>query len=131
MELSLSLPLQPESASVARHSLDGLAERLGEELLDDLRLLVTELVTNAIRHAQPSDEPWLRLNLAVNNGSIRVDVIDHGPGFLPIADEPGFDETSGRGLYLVEQLADRWGVGVDGNTRVWFEIDRSRASSRA
>lgn len=133
MELSLSLPLRPESASTARHSIDGLQERLDTDLLDDLRLLVTELVTNAIRHARPSDEPWLRLNVALRHSAIRVEVIDHGPGFVPIAEEPGLEETSGRGLFLVEQLADRWGVGVDGSTRVWFEIDRSRsrASSQA
>jgi anti-sigma regulatory factor (Ser/Thr protein kinase) len=50
-------------------------------------------------------------------------VTDHGPGFEPAPARPGPDQVAGRGLFLVDALADRWG-SADGGTRVWFEVDR-------
>ena len=68
----------------------------------------------------------ITLDLEVRPGTVRVEVRDPGPGFS----RPSFDDqpplgTSGRGLYLVDALADRWGVSrtPGGEARVWFEID--------
>ena len=86
-----------------------------------LRLLVSELVTNSVRHVTGSKQP---VELAVRIGSrmIRVEVRDGGAGFEPGKPEPrGAD--GGFGLYLVERMATRWGVDTRDGTRVWFELD--------
>jgi hypothetical protein len=57
---------------------------------------------------------------------VRVEVGDLGPGFDPGPRDLDRESPSGWGLYLVDQLADRWGVTRAGGTRVWFEIDRGR-----
>ena len=62
--------------------------------------------------------------------NVRVEVHDDGPGFEPPATPPPEDADAGWGLFLVEQLADAWGVG-DGGKGVWFEIRRDRTQEGA
>jgi anti-sigma regulatory factor (Ser/Thr protein kinase) len=121
MSFALELPRELDSAAAARHAIDDL--KLPEELVGDVRLLVSELVTNSLRHASLGPDDRIRLEVAVAAETIRVAVTDRGPGFAieGRADDP--DAVEGWGLYLVATLADRWGVeDVDGS-RVWFELD--------
>jgi anti-sigma regulatory factor (Ser/Thr protein kinase) len=91
--------------------------------MDTMRLLVTELIANSVKHAG-SDAVGLKV--AVGHRAVLVEVRDEGPGFEPAGRTEGQDETSGWGLYLVDRLADRWGVAhEDTSTRVWFELKRS------
>ena len=85
-----------------------------------MRLLVSELVTNAVRHAGGE---VVRLVVRHADGRLRVEVHDPGRGFelREPADDPV--RASGWGLVLVDELADRWGVDSTPATRVWFEID--------
>ncbi|MGH2967935.1 MAG: ATP-binding protein, partial [Solirubrobacteraceae bacterium] len=85
-----------------------------------VRLLVSELVTNAVRHA---DGEVVRLVVALSGGVLRIEVHDPGRGFE--VSEPSHDplRSSGWGLVLVAELADRWGVDHLPRTRVWFEMD--------
>jgi len=53
---------------------------------------------------------------------VRVEVADHGPGFAAAPGRPDAEDIGGRGLFLVDRLADRWGT-AEGGTRVWFELD--------
>jgi anti-sigma regulatory factor (Ser/Thr protein kinase) len=87
------------------------------------RLLVTELVANSIRHAGLADADVIDLDVSMQSDRLRVEVTDHGPGFdAPHLVEPPAG-TSGRGLFLVDALADVWGVARTGAaTTVWFEI---------
>lgn len=119
-QLSYSLPGGPGAAAQARAVVtEALAPRLDEERLADVRLLVSELVTNGVLHGDANgDEDSLTLSIA-SNAVVRVDVVDHGDGFVPGALR---DPVGGWGLILVEELADRWGVTRDGETRVWFEM---------
>jgi two-component sensor histidine kinase len=83
-------------------------------------LLVSELVTNSVRHAdQPPGAP-VRITAAASDGHVRVDVQDQGHGpvrrRVPDSDEGGF------GLNLVDMIAARWGVDDERGTRVWFEL---------
>lgn len=125
MRLELELPPNPDSAARARHALDELRPHLGRTQLQDVQLLVSELVTNAVRHARLSSRDAIRLLVELSERALHVEVHDAGPGFeprsLPLPD-PG--RPSGWGLFLVEELADRWGVDLDTGTRVWFELDR-------
>jgi serine/threonine-protein kinase RsbW len=88
---------------------------------ESVRLLVTELVTNAVRHADVGTNEYIDIDLVTSRDGVRVEVTDRGPGFDPAAPRryPG-----GFGLILVEEIADRWGVEYDDGSRVWFEIDR-------
>lgn len=121
--LHLQLKSGPEAAGEGRHSLDRLEESLDPEKLGELRLLVTELLTNSVRHGCASDE-WIALDVEIYPNGVRVVVTDRGPGFIPEpTPQPHLDRPGGWGLCLVDRLADRWGVESDGVTAVWFEMD--------
>jgi two-component sensor histidine kinase len=90
---------------------------------DDLLLLVSELVTNALRHAGMGSDRLLRVELRRWPGLVGLAVVDEGTGFTPDPDRLGSDESGGFGLRLVDQIADRWGVApTETGARVWFEI---------
>jgi anti-sigma regulatory factor (Ser/Thr protein kinase) len=113
----------PEAAAGARAALIPLERRIAPELMDDVRLLVSELVTNSVRHSDIVASEHVQLDVAVDSSRIRVEVWDSGIGFEPHPRRPGQSKDGGWGLYLVDRLADRWGVFRDRLTRVWFEID--------
>ena len=127
-ELSVRFERGPTSASAARNALLALDERLESELLDDIRLLVSELVTNAIRHAATADGGEVGLDVSIKGESVRVEVADPGDGFEPAPRDKAMTKPGGWGLYLVDRIADRWGVVRNSLTRVWFEIDRGVAA---
>jgi anti-sigma regulatory factor (Ser/Thr protein kinase) len=102
--------------------MSGVTEHLHHATLEDLNLLVSELVTNSIRHA--GELSSVRLDISVNEERVRVNVCDAGRGFEPAARPmPAADAASGWGLYLVDRLSDRWGVVQEKDTTVWFEMD--------
>jgi anti-sigma regulatory factor (Ser/Thr protein kinase) len=113
-------PLAPGDA---RHALDRLTGVVGTGRLEELRLLVSELVTNSVRHAGLTPGEWIEFRVDVSGALVRVEVADRGPGFVTARSVPSMYQDSGWGLYLVEQIADRWGVSNEGGTCVWFEVD--------
>jgi serine phosphatase RsbU (regulator of sigma subunit)/anti-sigma regulatory factor (Ser/Thr protein kinase) len=124
VDLTMELPSAPESAGAAREALAPLGERLPDELLESIRLLVTELITNSVKHGR-GDERQVRVTVTLTPHVLRVEVTDGGSGFEPPPPPTEPSETpSGWGLYLVDRLADRWGVEDGDGTLVWFEIDR-------
>ncbi len=122
-ELTLRLNPGPEAIPAARRALDGLSGLLERPIWEDLRLLVTELVTNGVRHG--SQRGPVEVMVAVDDDSVRVEVSDTGRGFSPdSAPMPRSDGSGGWGLQLVDRVAARWGVKVEEGTCVWFEIAR-------
>jgi two-component sensor histidine kinase len=118
--ITLELSVDPRAPGRVRRSMEELRRRLDPDVIDTITFLVNELVTNSVKFAGGG-----AIEVRVNRtgpGSIRVDVLDDGPGFIPSRDRPPLTATSGRGLFLVESLAARWGVSMDGRTCVWFEI---------
>ena len=124
--LELRLPLKPESVPAARGSLDALQTRIPHSALEDARLMVSELVTNSLRHAGASNRS-IELVADIEGKTLMVQVRDQGKGFRPHRRTPDSPADSGWGLYLVEQLADRWGATSDGTTCVWFELQLGSA----
>jgi anti-sigma regulatory factor (Ser/Thr protein kinase) len=120
--ISVSLRGGPEAGAKARRALSKLRADIDPPLMETLRLLVTELVANSVRHARAET---VLLKVLVGRSVVLTEVTDEGPGFDPAdTGSPGTDE-SGWGLFLVERLADRWGVHqADETTRVWFELRR-------
>ena len=122
--VDLTLPAAPEAPSRARQSLWELHSVLDPRVFEDLRLLVSELVTNSLRHAGLSTRDVIRLRVDLTDGKIRVEVYDQGPGFSLREEAPSLYQQSGWGLFLVRQMADRWGVHRNTETCVWFELSR-------
>jgi anti-sigma regulatory factor (Ser/Thr protein kinase) len=129
MRLERRLAVSPEAAAEARHALDGLTEAIPDGRMRDVRLLISELVTNAVRHADLDAGDAIDLVIDIADQMLRVEVHDPGGGFVPSTPSPDPARPSGWGLYLVAELADRWGVDSDDRTRVWFELDRPAAAA--
>ncbi|MBA2272356.1 MAG: ATP-binding protein [Actinobacteria bacterium] len=122
-EMELRLPSSAQAAGMARHAIYPL-KLAAPDVVEDILLLVTELVTNSYRHAGVSQSGWIDLHLTTRNELVRVEVHDQGPGFRVAGRTVGADMGGGWGLHLIDHLTDRWGVAHDGHTCVWFEIDR-------
>jgi anti-sigma regulatory factor (Ser/Thr protein kinase) len=127
MRIELELALDPDSAAVARRALNDISDRLTPRRLEDARLLVSELVTNAIRHAGLGSADVIKLVVVAGEHTLRIEVCDPGSGFELVEPVPDPARPSGWGLYLVRELSDRWGMDRDDQTRVWFELDREAA----
>jgi serine/threonine-protein kinase RsbW len=118
-----------ETPTLARRQLDRwLPASVGEGERGALRLLVSELVTNCVRHAGSGDGAAVELALRVEPTTIRVEVHDRGMGFEPPATPRPRGADGGYGLFLVERMASRWGVDTRDGTRVWFELDIAGAA---
>jgi anti-sigma regulatory factor (Ser/Thr protein kinase) len=123
-QIDLRLNPNPEAVLEARHSLDRLEGLLLPEKLEGVRLVVSELVTNSVRHAGLSPDEQISLMVVISDGSVHGRVCDPGPGFeKPSKPSPKTDLSGGWGLPIVERISDRWGVERNSYACVWFEID--------
>ena len=119
-DVVVALPCQPEAAGAARRLL--VREGLDPDLDHTVCLLVSEVVTNSIRHAAPETDRIL-LAARLTEDWARIEVRDGGPGCDPDIRH----NATGYGLRMLDMLAARWGVDRDDQgTRVWFEVDRRR-----
>jgi anti-sigma regulatory factor (Ser/Thr protein kinase) len=122
----VELDCGPAAAAEARAAVGALDGHADEELLDDLRLLLSEVVTNAVRHASSPREAKIGVAVSVARDSVRAEVSDSGPGFEPTPRDAPELEAGGWGLHLVDRIASRWGVDRGKSVRVWFELDSVR-----
>jgi anti-sigma regulatory factor (Ser/Thr protein kinase) len=120
--MELALPLTPLAPSAARRAVEELTDDLPAMVVEDVRLLVSELVTNSVRHAGLSASDTIQLRVVRTEDAVRVEVIDPGGGFDADYEPLPRAGGGGIGLYMVRQLAHRWGVARNHLTRVWFEI---------
>lgn len=127
--MSFELAGGPYAVTASRLALAGLEDRLDPNVLFDIRLLVSELVTNCVKHADVGPEESIVLTLDIGDDLVKVSVVDEGPGFEP-PDSPlterAAEAGSGWGLFLVDQLSEGWGVERDAGATVWFELNRRR-----
>jgi anti-sigma regulatory factor (Ser/Thr protein kinase) len=130
--LCMSLERDRKAPSLARAAVVDFAQecKIATAEPDVVRLLVSELVTNAVLHsdAPPASEIVLRARL-LDRDALRVEVIDCGSGFDATTRGQARPD-GGYGLLLVAKQASRWGVDKEGGTRVWFELaDAERGAS--
>ena len=120
-DVVVALPVTPKAPSAARRLL--VSEGLDPDLDHTVCLLVSEVVTNAIRHSGGGEGDKIVIAARLTPDFARIEVRDNGPGFDPDVRH----DASGFGLRMLDTLASRWGVDrADNGTRVWFEIDRRR-----
>ncbi len=124
----LELELDRDVRAPARARAE-VSEHLSELGLDGVNsqvlvLLVSEVVSNAVRHSSAAADAKIKLVATATEKSIRVAVTDRGEGFTPRPRDPERLED-GYGLYLLEKTASSWGVESSDGTTVWFELDRA------
>ena len=111
----------PESLSEARKALDDL-EELDPASRQAAKLVLTELLANAVSHSDLSDQAHVDISINTDGPRIRIDVRDHGTGFT----FPRDGNLGGRGLPLVQSLSEHFGISRNGHTHAWAEIPRPR-----
>jgi two-component sensor histidine kinase len=121
--LAFSLNGGPGAPSVARGELRAGDGAVPASVRDDILLLVTELVTNAVRHAGVGPNECLHVEVTHRRAQVRVEVAHPGSEFERMPPAPSHDRTGGWGLVLLDRIADRWGIEHRGrDTGVWFEL---------
>jgi anti-sigma regulatory factor (Ser/Thr protein kinase) len=114
----------------ARRELECLRSRVDDDLVERCKLVATELLTNSVRHAGLDGGQEIELEVRVLPGVVRIEVTDPGRGFDDAAVEvptPGHPAAGGWGLWIVNEVADRWGVEIGRATRIWSEFDTGSA----
>jgi anti-sigma regulatory factor (Ser/Thr protein kinase) len=129
MRALVDLPADATSPRAARHVVDGLLPAWGlAELVDDAKLVVSELVTNALHHASGPES--YELELTARPDGVRIALAD-GSTVRPILEELNDERPSGRGIRIIEQLASRWGADDhEGGKQVWIELTTGAARHR-
>jgi anti-sigma regulatory factor (Ser/Thr protein kinase) len=121
----LLLPFTASSAGVARRHLvaDLIEAGVRAPAVTDAALVISELLSNALRHAGPLPGAGLRVAWDLDPGSVRISVSDGGGPTRPVLGQPTLTTTGGRGLRIVAKLARRWGtLRDDEGTTVWAEV---------
>ena len=116
------------AAREARQAIAAHSAALPPSVQDDLSLLVTELVTNAVLHGGAAGDRPVEMEFLQVGSKIRVEVLDPGRDFEPPARTRNGDSNGGWGLFLVDRIAERWGVcPAPAGTCVWFEVGAGAA----
>jgi anti-sigma regulatory factor (Ser/Thr protein kinase) len=116
--VEITLPPDRESPRRARRLVEKALPRDATEVVEVVTLLVSEMVTNAVLHAGTE----VVLRIGHEGTSVRVEVTD-GSATMPGVREVSDDSATGRGMWLVEELADAWGQQSRGDGKVvWFEV---------
>jgi len=124
---SQSFPCEPATAGTSRRLVRQVLAVWGlDRIADRAELTVTELIANATRHTSC---PEIRLVIRrLASAQVRLGVVDREPSRLPVLGSAADDDESGRGLFLVDKIADRWGYDLHGSggrlwaKEVWAEI---------
>jgi anti-sigma regulatory factor (Ser/Thr protein kinase) len=130
---AFSVPGGTRAPGEARNGVaDRLAGALDDTVLDTLRLLVSEVATNCVQHAHADALALIDVAVSLLPGAVRVELSTAGPPFKrrpakPATPEP--DDGRGRGLFIVDTLAQSWGVEPNAANRVWFEVATNGAGA--
>jgi anti-sigma regulatory factor (Ser/Thr protein kinase) len=112
-----------DAAPAAREAVRGADGAIPSALREDVLLLVTELVTNAVLHAGVGPDQFLQVELTHWPRRLRVEVTQPGDGFRCDRVDPSPGTSGGWGLVLVDRIADGWGIiSSTGGTGVWFDL---------
>jgi anti-sigma regulatory factor (Ser/Thr protein kinase) len=102
-----------------------IGDRVGEDELRDVHLLLSEVVNNSVIHGKVDEDGWIGIGVSLGDSCVRVEVRDSGEQGDPVPRDPDYDDGGGFGLFLVDAMASRWGIEREPGLTVWFELDRS------
>ena len=122
-EVDFEIPSVPNAVRDARERVvEAAAGRLDESRVAQLRLVASEVISNAVRHGRSTEDVWIRA--LPTDDFLCVKVTDSGAGIAPSPRATAPADDGGFGLMLVETLTRRWGMTREaGRTRIWFEFD--------
>lgn len=114
--MMLRVKATKSAPQISRSKLTEIRDQI-ESRFDDVALVISELVSNSVRHAGSSGEIAVRIN--IDQALIHIEVTDSGAGFDP--DQP----RDGMGLDIVESLSEDWGIEMNGSCTVWADLAKS------
>lgn len=129
---ALQVRHEPASAAVVRRQIraDLVELDVAAESTDMALLVATELVGNAVRHSTPSRDGMLNVQWDLDADTLTIQVSDSSPQ-MPRRRQPTADQPDGRGLGIIEALAESWGAeAVQGGKRVWAKVGVARDNAR-
>jgi anti-sigma regulatory factor (Ser/Thr protein kinase) len=129
--LRLELERDVQAPAIARSAVAEQLTALGVDgsFGQTVVLLVSEVVSNAVRHSTAPADAAISLDATVTERLVRIAVTDAGTGFTPRPRDPE-RLGEGYGLYLVAKASSAWGVESEGGTTVWFELARDAPEPR-
>jgi anti-sigma regulatory factor (Ser/Thr protein kinase) len=128
----VDVPHERMAVRMARHRLaeELAAAGVAEDARDDAMLVLSELVSNAVRHAAPLPSGDIRVRWEVQDDLLHIEITDGGAGTRPHASVAALSALGGRGLDIVRSVSSQWGVteGEDSVT-VWAEVPRTATAA--
>jgi anti-sigma regulatory factor (Ser/Thr protein kinase) len=118
------VPTTKDAPALARRAVDALEGHLNPEHLDNVRLIVSELVSNVVKHSGKAPEETFDVEVTVAPDLVTGSICDIGtwfPGPEPVA-EPHGGSAEGFGLFTIDQLSSSWGIEEGTPNCVWFEL---------
>jgi anti-sigma regulatory factor (Ser/Thr protein kinase) len=121
--VSLNLRAAPDAARTARAAVcRAFRDQVSDVVLADAQLLVSELVTNSVRHGGLHPEECVHVDAGIADGVLRIEVADPGTAGTVAPRAPDMGAGGGFGLRIVASVSRAWGIHRDGQTRVWAEL---------
>jgi anti-sigma regulatory factor (Ser/Thr protein kinase) len=122
--ITMRLPFSASSVSVARHNLKTWLADNGrdQESIEDARVIISELVANSVRHAQPLSDGSILVSWTVDEDGVQVSVTDGGSGTRPRNMHAPSSALAGRGMSIVEILSKRWWTERSGARSTVFAL---------
>jgi anti-sigma regulatory factor (Ser/Thr protein kinase) len=129
--VSMALPHAATSVRSARRQIaaDLLRRGVPRSIIEDAVLVVSEIVSNALKHARPRGSGRVEVTWDVRDGAVEIQVADGGGPTQPQVSAPSLSALGGRGLSIVAALAGAWGVRQDqAGTVVWARLPLARSA---
>lgn len=121
---TIRLPFVMSTPSVARTRLAGFLtiHRASSAVIDDALIVISEMIANAVRHGVPTHDGTIEISWSINGSLLELSVHDAGVGASLEPVDFDTDSLSGRGLSIINRVADRWWVDMSQGTRVNAEL---------
>lgn len=121
---TMQLPFEMSTPSIARTKLAGFLtiNRASASIIDDALIVMSEMIANAVSHGLPTDDGTMEISWTLNGDLLELSVYDAGKGGSLEPIDFDEDSLSGRGLSIINRVADRWWVDMSGGTRVNAEL---------
>ncbi len=122
---TIRLPFEMSTPSIARTKLAGFLtiHRAPASCIDDALIVISEMIANAVSHGLPTADGMVEITWTLNGDLLELSVYDGGEGGSLTPIDFDEDSLSGRGLSIINRVADRWWVDMSRGTRVNAELE--------